>query len=82
MDSTFINTKDGIFELLILIRGPTKKGARAGVPFFSPLVPVWLFFGWEKKVNGVLRGWFCGEADDKIDNQASKNKDPLHRAHA
>ena len=82
MDSTFINTKDAIFELLILIRGPIKKGARTGAPFFSPLVPVWLFFRWEKKVKGLLGGWLCCEADDKIDDQAAKNKDPLHRTHA
>jgi hypothetical protein len=82
VDLIFINTKETIFEWLILTRVSTKKGARGNAPFFSPLVSGWLFFGWEKKVNRFLRRWFCCEADAKIDDQASKNKDPLHRAHA
>lgn len=59
-----------------------KKGTRGEAPFFLFFAPAGLFLGWEKKVNRFLRGWFCGEANDKIDDQASKNKDPLHRAHA
>ena len=77
-----INTKDMFFELIILIRGCAKKrGPVQRPPFFSSC-PLMLFFGWEKKVNRFLRRWFCCEADAKIDDQASKNKDPLHRAHA
>ncbi len=59
-----------------------KEGARENAPSFSPLVSGWLFLGWEKKVNRFLRRWFCREADDKIDDQAAKNEDPLHRPHA
>ena len=45
-----------------------KKGDPWRAPFFCPLIPGWLFLGWEKKVNRFLRGWFCGEANDKIDD--------------
>jgi len=62
--------------------GLEKKRGPVEVPPFFSSCPEVLFFGWKEKVDGFLTRWFCCKADDKIDDQASEDEDPLHRPHS
>ena len=77
-----INIKDMFFELIILVRELDKRRGPVEAPPSFLSCHWMLFFGWKKKVDGFLRGRFRCETNDKIDDQAAKDQNPLHRPHA